>query len=94
VKITWTPEAERDRDEICAYIASDDPDAAADMDDLFSDAAARLVDFPGLGHPGEIAGTRELTAHPNYRLIYDIAGETIRILALVHAARRWPPARS
>jgi plasmid stabilization system protein ParE len=44
-----------------------------------------------IGHEGEIAGTRELTPHRNYRLVYQVAGDTIWILALVHAARQWPP---
>ncbi|HUG22949.1 type II toxin-antitoxin system RelE/ParE family toxin [Piscinibacter sp.] len=42
------------------------------MDELFGLAAARLADFPRLGKPGQIAGTRELIAHENYRLIYEV----------------------
>lgn len=61
------------------------------MDQLFSDQAARLTSFPMIGRQGDIAGTRELSPHRNYRLIYEIAEEIIWILALVHAARQWPP---
>ncbi len=42
------------------YIAADNPRAAARMDELFSDAAARLADHPKLGRHGKIEGTREL----------------------------------
>lgn len=91
MRIVWTPQAERDRSDIWAYIEQRNPDAAARMDQQFSDHVARLAGFPMIGHEGEIAGTRELTPHRNYRLVYQVAGDTIWILALVHAARQWPP---
>jgi plasmid stabilization system protein ParE len=46
-----------------------------------------------LGKPGKIPGTRELIPHESYRLVYQIDGETVWILTLVHAARLWPPVR-
>lgn len=94
MNIVWTPEAEKDREAIWDYIAARDPDAAARMDRLFADAVAGLAEFPLLGHDGEIAGTRELTPHRRYRLIYEIVGDTIWILVLIHTARQWPPLRS
>jgi plasmid stabilization system protein ParE len=42
------------------------------MDRLFSDAVGHLADFPMLGHVGEIAGTRELTPHRSYRIVYEV----------------------
>jgi addiction module RelE/StbE family toxin len=93
VKVVWTPEAENDRDEIWNYIFADNPQAAVRMDELFSKAAARLADFPEMGHDGRIRGTREFVIHENYRLIYEIEGQTVWILALVHSARQWPPVR-
>lgn len=75
------------------YIAADSPRAAARMDELFSDAAARLIEHPKLGRSGKIAGTRELIPHESYRLVYELQNETVWILALVHTARQWPPAR-
>jgi len=94
VKVRWTTQAEQDRIDIMTYIAADNPRAAVAVDDLFSAAAARLSGFPRLGKPGEIAGTRELIPHENYRLVYEIAeiDDTVWVLALVHAARKWPPA--
>lgn len=74
------------------YIAADNPLAAARMDELFSQAAARLAEHPNLGAPGKIPGTRELIPHESYRLVYEIERETtVWILALVHTARQWPP---
>ena len=93
MKVVWTPEAEQDRDDIWLHIAADNLRAAARLDELFSDAAARLADHPKLGRPGKIPGTRELIPHENYRLVYEIDGETVWVLTLLHTARRWPPAR-
>lgn len=91
MKVRWTPEAERDRLTIWDYVAARDPDAALRIDRAFSDAVARLADFPMLGHEGTVAGTRELTPHRRYRLVYQIAGDTVWILVLIHTARQWPP---
>ncbi len=91
----WTPEAELDRDDIWEIIAADNPLAAARMDQLFTEAAAKLADFPLLGHAGKILGTRELIPHESYRLVYETAIDenTVWVLALVHTARQWPTAR-
>jgi addiction module RelE/StbE family toxin len=75
------------------YIAADDPHAAAWMDELSSDIAARLATHPMLGRPGKIPGTRELIPHENYRLVYEVDEQMVWILALVHVARHWPPLR-
>ena len=63
------------------------------MDELFGIAAERLANFPHLGRAGKIQGTRELIPHENYRLVYEIDGETVWVLALVHTGRQWPPVR-
>lgn len=93
MKIIWTPEAEQDRAEVREYIATDNPRAAARMDQLFSEAVAKLANFPMLGRAGQIPGTRELIPHESYRLVYEIEGDTVWILALVHTARQWPSVR-
>ncbi len=93
MRIVWTPEAQQDRSDVWDYITADSPSAAARMDELFSDAAARLAQHPMLGQPGKIPGTRELIPHESYRLVYEIEGETLWILTLLHTARQWPPVR-
>jgi len=90
VKVLWTPQALQDRADVWDYIAADNPPAAARMDELFSYAVARLADHPKLGRPGKIQGTRELVTHESYRLVYEINGEIVWVLALVHTAREWP----
>ena len=91
MKVIWTPEAARDRVAIWDYLEARDADVALRMDQLFSDAAARLADFTLLGHEGVVPGTRELTPHRSYRLIYEVAGDVVWILVLIHTARLWPP---
>ncbi|WP_175666670.1 type II toxin-antitoxin system RelE/ParE family toxin [Burkholderia ambifaria] len=94
MKVIWTPEAELDRDDVLDFIAADNAAAAVRMDVLFSDAASQLADFPNMGRPGKIAGTRELIPHESYRIVYEVEGSTVWVLALVHTARQWPPPRS
>lgn len=93
MRVIWTPEAQRDRADIWDYIAVDNPQAAARMDELFSDAVVRLAMHPGLGREGRVPGTRELIPHESYCLIYEIEQQTVWVLALVHTARQWPPAQ-
>ena len=90
MNVIWTPEAERDRVEIWDVIAADKPSAAVRMDELFSAAAVRLSEQAMLGKAGKIAGTRELLPHRSFRLVYEIDGSTIWILALVRTERNWP----
>ncbi len=55
--------------------------------------ASLLVYSPELGRFGRINGTRELVVHRNYILIYDVVGNMVRVLNVVHAVRQWPPMR-
>ncbi|MGO4439081.1 type II toxin-antitoxin system RelE/ParE family toxin [Rhizobium sp. RAF56] len=91
MKIIWTPQAELDRLEIFQFIASENPAASIRMDQLFARFVERLADFPQLGRPGMVEGTREIIPHRHYRLIYEILGDEIWVLALLHTARQWPP---
>jgi len=93
MKVIWTLDAERDRNDIYDYIAADNPHAAVRMSTLFDNTADRLTIFPERGKPGAIPGTRELFPHRNYRLVYEVdeAADIVWIQALVHGAQQWPP---
>jgi len=54
VKVIWTSQ---DRIDIWDYIATDNPHAAARMDELFSDSANQLTEHPKLGRPGQVPDT-------------------------------------
>ncbi len=90
MRLVWTRLANADRQKIREYIAQDNPAAALALDELFSEKTKRLVDHPNLGRPGRVAGTRELVAHQNYILVYDIVGDQVRLLRVLHASRQYP----
>ncbi len=90
-KLHWTPEAVQDREAVYDHIEADNPVAALALDELFAEKAGCLVEHPGLGRPGRIAGTRELVVHQNYILVYDLASDLVRVPRVLHAARQWPP---
>ena len=89
MKLIWSANARNERDDIFEYISSDDPVAALTMDDLFVERGQNLVEFPHIGRPGMLPDTRELTVHPNYRLVYELVGDDVHILNVVHARRDW-----
>ena len=91
MKLVWTRPAAADRRQIRAYIAQRSPGAALALDELFQEKADKLASRPGIGHPGRHPGTRELVAHRHYVLVYDVSGEVLRILRVLHTAQQWPP---
>jgi len=90
MRLVWTLPAQDDRRNIRDYIAQNNPEAAITLDKLFSDKARRLIDFPDLAPAGRVAGTRELVTHKNYKLVYDVVGDQVRILRILHATQQWP----
>jgi addiction module RelE/StbE family toxin len=86
----WKPAAIDDRRGIIDYIAQDNPMAAVEIGDCLIDMAAKLDQNSKLGRVGRVKGTRELVAHPNYILIYRIAGKIVEVLRVKHAAQKWP----
>ena len=93
MRVIWTPEALQDRLDIWDHIAVENLQAAAQLDKRFSQAVSPLMDHPRIGRPGMVPGTLELIPHEHYRLVYEIDGDTVWILALVHTSRQWPPVR-
>lgn len=93
MRVLWALAAEQDRADVVDFIAQDNPLAAIRMDELFGTAIDRLAEHPLMGRPGQIPGTRELILHESYRLVYEVQADTVWILALLHTARLWPPAR-
>lgn len=96
MKVRWIAEAKQDRANIFDYISVENPRAALKMDELFSEAANKLAQFPKLGRIGKVPGTRELIPHESYRLVYEVdkATDTVWVMSLVHSARMWPPESS
>ncbi|MDX3773408.1 type II toxin-antitoxin system RelE/ParE family toxin [Chromatiaceae bacterium AAb-1] len=90
MELYWTPEAIQDRSDIYDYIEADNPSAALALDERFSEQANQLIDHPESGRVGLVPGTLELVVHRHYMLVYQVAGDRVQILNVVHTARQWP----
>lgn len=90
MKLAWARTAHADRKAIREHIAQHAPKAALYLDELISNKAALLLTHPELGRIGRVTGTRELVAHKNYILVYDLTDSMIRVLRVLHTARQWP----
>jgi addiction module RelE/StbE family toxin len=90
VRLEWTASAKRDLQDIIDYIWLDNPQATRRMNTRFRAVARLLTHSPYSGKLGAVAGTREFVAHSNYKIVYQVTGETVSIMALVHTSRHWP----
>ncbi|MBE0621094.1 MAG: type II toxin-antitoxin system RelE/ParE family toxin [Burkholderiales bacterium] len=92
MRLRWTRLAERDLDEIAAYIGQDNPAAAARVIlELIDQAENLLPAHPAIGRPGRVIGTRELViGELPYVIPYRARGQDIEILRVLHTSRRWP----
>ena len=91
MRIVFDPRAAEDLDAIFAWIARDNPRAAADMVERIEDRIRRLGQrgFAEIGRPGQVEGTRELVTAP-YIIVYELRrsrGE-ILIRAIFHGAQK------
>jgi len=93
VRLRLSVPAARDLQGIYDYVAKDSPRSARSVIERI-DAVLDLLDqHPALGRPGRVEGTRELVVtRTNYVAIYQIDGEVIDILRVLHGRQQWPPA--
>ena len=92
MKLIWSPEAVDDLSDVRAYISEENSAAARDVVlTILRFIELHLPAYPNSGRPGRVAGTRELVV-PDLPFIipYRIQGQSIEILRVYHAARRWP----
>jgi len=90
MRLIWEPAARADRKEIYAYIRRDNPRAAIKLDKLFVEKATYLLQYPQMGRPGRLPGTREQVVRSNYILVYKLTQDTVCIRRVLHTARHWP----
>jgi toxin ParE1/3/4 len=91
VRLVWRPRAVGDLVELRSYIAEENPIAAASVAMRIGQTVDRLRRFPEMGRPGRVPGTRELVIPgTSYIAAHAIARDEVVILAVIHAARRWP----
>ena len=89
--LIWSPTARAHLRHAEAFIAEDNPRAAAKTAASILDAVERLKDFPASGRPGKLPHTRELVVPGTpFFLPYRVKGDAVEILGVIHGARRWP----
>jgi toxin ParE1/3/4 len=91
MRLEWSIFAQADRDAIFDCVEADSPQAAVTVDDRIQAQVETLAQFPQSGRPGRVEGTRELVVNRTpYIVACRIARNTVRILRVLHGARRWP----
>jgi toxin ParE1/3/4 len=91
VRVVWTTRARVDREQAIEYIAADAPLAAAGQLDHILAQTERLAEYPKLGRPGRVRGTRELViAHTPFFVAYRANVDAVTVLRLLHGAQQWP----
>ncbi len=87
--VVWSLSALRDLDEIAAYIADADEEAAQRVVERLTASVATYSHFPGMGRVGPIDGTREIVvARLPYIITYSVQGEVFEVLGIRHGAQQ------
>lgn len=92
MRVVWTRVALGHLAGIADYVAEHDTDAA---DRLIGEIHGRTADLlsenPRIGRPGRLPNTRELyLSGTRYIVGYRVGPDAVEVLAVIHAARRWP----
>jgi len=88
--IVWSEVALNDLDEIAAFIAQHDFNAAMRIQDRIEDSVKPTAMYPYMFRIGRLEGTREIVAHPNYIVVYRVLADMILVTGVVHARQQYP----
>jgi toxin ParE1/3/4 len=78
-------------EDIYERIAAHDPAAAPRVIERIRIAVERLQQFPMIGRPGRVDGTRELIIPGTpYIVPYRVKDDAVQIITVLHSAQRWP----
>lgn len=89
MRIRWTERASGNLDQIEAYISQDSPSAALNTVIDIIETVEQLRDFPALGRPGRVVGTRELVIPGKpYIVPYRVRENVVEILRVFHMSRK------
>ena len=91
MQVKWLWHALRNLEQEAAYIARDNPQAAATLVTETDESTRLLTRHPDMGRPGRLPGTRELVLpHFPYIIPYRVKEQRVEILRMFHTARKWP----
>lgn len=88
--VRWTKRALAALVAITAHIERDSPMRAKTFVQEIRHKTEMLANFPAIGRPGRVSGTRELVVHENYIVPYRVRGEHVDVITVQHVAKRWP----
>jgi plasmid stabilization system protein ParE len=88
-RLIWAPQAADDLTAICTFIARDSEGYAREFAARVIGAVEMLEEFPELGHvvPEFTDPSLREILHGHYRIIYEVGGDAVHILAVHHGAR-------
>lgn len=93
MRVLWLERALTDLRQTVDYLNQDDSSAGYRANRIIRSSVEVLADFPGLGRPGRIPGTRELAiGRTPYVVAYtvDRGIDAVIVLRVIHGARLWP----
>lgn len=91
MRIQWDSRAVDDLRDILDYIDERNPTAARKTYQLISGSVSQLVTHPFIGRVGRVEQTREMIVNGTpYLVAYGLDDNMVTIIAVLHAARRWP----
>ena len=91
MRVRWTTPAREQLVQAHEYIADENRAAAARTVNKIWRATQLLGRHPMAGRTGRVAGSRELSIRGTpFIVVYHLEKNEVRILAVLHAARKWP----
>ncbi len=91
MKLRWTPLAVSHLKAAYEYVVAESPTSAERLIRRIFLGIEALEQHPQLGRNGRVEGTRELIiAGTPFVVPYRVRYEQVEVLAVLHAARRWP----
>lgn len=88
--VEWSLVARADLIGIVDYVSDHSLPAAEALRDALRAKIDRLPERPRAYRKGRVAGTREMVVGRHYVVVYGETPQAIRILRVLHTARRWP----
>jgi toxin ParE1/3/4 len=91
MQIKWLRRALRNLEQAHNYILKENSQAAQEVILKIQTAASQLENYPFMGRPGRVEGTREIViSNTSYIIIYRVKEEFVEILRVLHTSKRYP----
>lgn len=88
--LRWTETARAELRAITRYISQYSPTGARMVNEAIRHALEMAQEYPEGFREGRVSGTREIVAHPNYVVVYELDRQGILVLSVLHSRREYP----